>query len=135
MADIYKLLDPEEREAYILIERQITELIEKRLAFLREAGRKKGVIVQEIGDLKSNEGGIFKEDKNPDRQDPYKAARGGREKAYFCPGEQGCGWVKGQPIAIRFDERGIFVSGSGKAGERYHCTVCGRQIGKITYQI
>jgi len=142
MSDIYNFLDEQEKEIYGSLSQHISKLMNEQLALLRKAARKKGIIAQNLADLKSEKGEPFREEKSAGLQwgDGYQKAFAGSgikmETAYFCketqlftnPADEGCGWVKGTPIEKKYNEIGPL---SGSAGERFYCRICRQQIGEV----
>src|SRR4030042_5918068 len=140
----YPFLNEEEAKVAYGFDLAAFEMQTKKILYLREAARKKGITAERLEDLKSESGRPFVEEKS--RGDcwghNYRKAVVTEKKsfglhtvetAYLCRGmyskedPDGCGWVIGSPIEKKYDEISIL---SGSRGIRYYCRICGKQIGE-----
>ncbi len=115
----------------------------KKILYLREVARKKGITAEKLEDLKSESGKPFVEEKRKGHWGhDYRRAVVTEDKsfgphiaetAYLCQGiyskedPDSCGWVIGDPIEEKYDEIEVL---SGSRGTRYYCGICGKQIGE-----
>ena len=111
---------------------QILLIKQKKIDYLRKVARRKGIIAENLKNLKSNCGEFFKEIERKDSTGGYRRATAGPlETAYLCCGAHtkddpnSCGWVKGYPRSERYDNRGPL---SGSVGTRFYCQICGKLI-------
>ena len=112
----------------------------RRLRYLRQIAREKGIIAKKLKDLKTEDGYSF-EESSPRKLD-YRRIRQARAvglperlqrypflypryKAYFC--DQGCSWVRGVPGEKKYDDIGPLC---GSAGIEYHCVICEGYLGQ-----
>ncbi len=122
-----------------------------KIDYLRKIAREKGVTAPTLIELKSENGGLFKEKKEksnggcwgyaykkavalpPPLKTPGAIISLSPETAYLCCGiysnkdSDTCGWVKGDPVEREYDEIGPL---SGSAGTRFYCRICGKMIGE-----
>ncbi len=137
-------LDEKEKETLVAFDLEMLAIQKKKIAYLREIAREKGITASNLEDLKSESGESFREEKSDNRTwgHEYRSAvvlraPGGSphiaEMAYLCHSPylkddpDSCGWVKGIPVEKEYNDIGFL---SGSAGVRYYCKICGKQIGE-----
>ena len=138
----YPFLNEEETKIASGFDLAAFEMQTKKILYLREIARKKGITAEKIEDLKSESGKPFVEEKPKGYWGhEYRRAVIAEEKtfgphvetAYLCQGiyvkddPDSCGWVIGSPIEKKYDEIQVL---SGSRGTRYYCRICGKQIGE-----
>lgn len=104
----------------------------EKLGFIQKICRGKGLIAENLKDLKSENGELFKEVSWHLKYRHALASNGlAVEEAYCCYNNfkqrNGCGWVKGRPIKVRQDyntKEGIF-------GIILRCRICDKILEEI----
>lgn len=127
----------------------IREAQDAQLEVIRRLARERGLVADDLSDLRSASGEPFVEPIDDRRQGFHEppvivysitvndeARRGGMfvsisagECAYLCTPVfegYGCGWVCGKPRRESYDEVGPLA---GSAGTRYRCVICGLHVG------
>ena len=142
-------LTDEENLELAEFDRIVQEASSKKVLKLREFVRGKGLTAEKLEDLTSANGEPFTEEEQGSYEYYTRAIAakirtlkvgrgefpvGGNDYAYLCipmylrDREQiGCGWVKGKPIARKYDNIGPM---SGSSRYEFHCKICGDLIGR-----
>ncbi len=138
-------LDEKEKEELAKIEAESREIEAKKVQYLKEIARKKGVMADSLEGLKAERPESFMEFVEiepthlPFRYAELKDKKTGllMETAYFCKDSYStrgdcCGWVKGSPSSQKYDDLAPL---SGSAGIRYYCGICGKMIAEKRLRI
>lgn len=143
------ILDEKEQQGLIVFDAQLSEIQRKKVLYLREIAKRKGLTAPTLEELKSKNGEPFVEVKSTRTSGrDYREAAAKKEikfpgikskrfeleeQAYLChdmfskKDTDSCGWVRGAPVEREYDNIGFL---SGSAGVRFYCKICGKMIGE-----
>lgn len=131
----------EEQAILATLDQNLQSARSAKLEFLREAYKNRGEIAPTLEGLKSRSGKPFVLGRERELTGMHGCASTiakipfphQEEAAYLCRGIyqeedlDSCGWVKGDPQEVPYNNIGIL---GGSAGSRYYCRICGKQIGE-----